>query len=183
MTSFPHINGLQCTLLSENYAFDAQQHEALRIHFVAGNHWVASSSFGQQVTVYDSKYGGKLHPSLTHQIARIYRSLETDEDGDLMLEIKVPTVQQQFGSCDCGLFVIAFTLHLALAHFLRAVSDEISSSQVLPKEEDGTISTQEGCFYPNRECTFFPILELFCICHMPETYDDMVQWNVESGFT
>ena len=34
------------TLLSEN---DAQQHEALQIHSVAGNHWVASSSFGQQV--------------------------------------------------------------------------------------------------------------------------------------
>ena len=42
---FLHINGLQCTLLSENDAFDAQQHEALQIHFVVGNHWVASSSF------------------------------------------------------------------------------------------------------------------------------------------
>ena len=52
---FPHINGLQCTLLSEN---DAQQHEALQIHSVAGNHWVASSSLGQQVTVFDSKYSG-----------------------------------------------------------------------------------------------------------------------------
>ena len=59
---FPHINGLQSTLLSEN---DAQQHEALQIRFVAGNHWVASSSFGQQVTVFDSKYSGKLHPFRT----------------------------------------------------------------------------------------------------------------------
>ena len=79
---FPNIIGLQCPLLSENDAFDAQPHEALQIHFVAGNHWVASSSFGQEVTVYDSKYSGKLHPSLTHQLARIYRSLQTDEDGD-----------------------------------------------------------------------------------------------------
>ena len=111
---FPNINGLQCPLLSENDAFDAQPHEALQIHFVAGNHWVASSSFGQEVTVYDSKYSGKLHPSLIHQLARIYRSLQTDEDGDLMLQINVPTVQQQFGSCDCGLFAIAFALHLAM---------------------------------------------------------------------
>ena len=79
---FPNIIGLQCPLLSENDAFDAQLHEALQIHFVVGNHWVASSSFGQEVTVYDSKYSGKLHPSLTHQLARIYRSLQTDEDGD-----------------------------------------------------------------------------------------------------
>ena len=89
---FPNINGLQCPLLSENDAFDAQPHEALQIHFVAGNHWVASSSFGQEVTVYDSKYSGKLHPSLTHQLARIYRSLQTDEDGDLM-QRRVPFVQ------------------------------------------------------------------------------------------
>ena len=68
---FPHINGLHCTLLSENDAFDAQQHEALQIHFVAGNHWVTSSSFEQEVTVYNSKYSGKLHPSLTHQLAHI----------------------------------------------------------------------------------------------------------------
>ena len=94
--------------------FDTQPHEALQINFVAGNHWVASSSFGQEVTVYDSKYSGKLHPSLIHQLTRIYRSLQTDKDGDLMLQINVPTVQQQFGSCDCGLFAIAFTFHLAM---------------------------------------------------------------------
>ena len=33
-----------------------------------------------------------------------------------MLEINVPTVQQEFGSCDCGLFAIAFTLHLAMGN-------------------------------------------------------------------
>ena len=47
---FPHINGLQSTDW-----FVAEQHEALQIHFVAGNHWVASSSFGKEVAVYDSK--------------------------------------------------------------------------------------------------------------------------------
>ena len=79
---FPHINGLQCTLLSENDGLHTQQHEALQIHFVAGNHWVAPSSFEQQVTVYNSNYSGKLHPSLTHQLACIYRSLQTMyEDG------------------------------------------------------------------------------------------------------
>ena len=67
--------------------------------------------FGQQVTVYDSKYSGKLHPSACPHL-KIFRNWQ--RYGDLMLEIKVPTVQQQFGSCDCGLFVIAFTLNLAM---------------------------------------------------------------------
>ena len=31
-----------------------------------------------------------------------------------MLEINVPIVRQQFGSCDCGLFAIVFMLHLAM---------------------------------------------------------------------
>ena len=68
---FTHINGLQCTLLSENGAFDVQQHEALQIHFVAGNHWVASSSFGQKVIAYDSRYSGKLHPSELYKLTKM----------------------------------------------------------------------------------------------------------------
>ena len=62
-------------------------------------------------------------------------------------------------------------------HFLRAFPDEISFSQVLPKEEDGTIVAQEGHFYLNQEYTFLPICKIrtFCICHMLETYNDMVE--------
>ena len=49
-----------------------------------------------------------------------------DEDGesDPELVVKVPEVQQQSGVCDCGLFAVAFTLHVALGddrstqHFL-----------------------------------------------------------------
>ena len=99
---------------AENDGFHTEQHEALQIHFVAGNHWVASSSFEHQVTVYDSKYSSKFHPSLTHQLACIYRSLRTIyDDGSSMLDVEVPNMQQQFGSSDCGLFAIVFAVHLA----------------------------------------------------------------------
>ena len=112
---FPHIDGLQTTVLSEKDAFVTQQHEA--------NHWVTSpSSFRKEVALYDSKYSGKLHPSLTstHQLARIYRSLvnDMDEDGESdpwpELVVKIPEVQQQSGACDCGVFAVAFALHVAL---------------------------------------------------------------------
>ena len=116
---FPNINGLQCPLLSENDAFDTQPHEALQIHFVAGNHWVASSSFGQEVTVYDSKYSGKLHPSLTHQ--------------------------------------------LALKCFQK------KKMEPFPHKKVASIQTENAPFFP------YVTLELFCTCHMPETYDDMVE--------
>ena len=43
-----------------------------QIYFVAGNDWVASSSFDQQVTLYDSKYtANSTHHSLTSLLAFI----------------------------------------------------------------------------------------------------------------
>ena len=36
----------------------------------------------------------------------------TYSDGSSALGVQVPNVQQQFGSSDCGLFAIAFMLHL-----------------------------------------------------------------------
>ena len=98
-------------MLSDNDTFDAQQCEALQILFVEatiGLHPALLDCLQQQIAI----YSGKLHPSLTHQLLRIYRSLQTDENG--ATTISVPTVQQQFGNCDCGLFAIAFTLHLAM---------------------------------------------------------------------
>lgn len=55
-TQFPHVNGLKSTLLSENNGFHTEQPDAFQIHFVAGNHWVTSSSFGWKVAVNDSKF-------------------------------------------------------------------------------------------------------------------------------
>ena len=63
-----------------------------------------------------------------------------------MLQINVPTVQQQFGSCDCGLFAIAFTLHLAMGDDPQHILFEQSQMRshllkCFQKKEDGTIST------------------------------------------
>jgi len=126
---FPHVNGLQSTLLSENDSFRTEQPDDLQIHFVAGNHCVTSSSFGREVTVYDSKFNGKLHPSLTHQLARIHKCLaitmdEDNESTDPELVVKVTKVQQQLAISDCGVFAIAFALHVALGDNLQIIFDQ-----------------------------------------------------------
>ena len=94
---FPHLDGLQSTLLSETDGFEALQHEGIQIHHIRDpGHWVTSSSIGQSVAVYDSKFlGGRLSSSLTHQLALSYRLLvkTEDEDGEEMdptLFIDVP---------------------------------------------------------------------------------------------
>ena len=127
-TEFPELDGFQSTLLSQIDGFCPVRDEAIQIHHVAGNHWVASSSIGQTVTIFDSKFGGgELSSSLTHQLATVYRTLvkTSDEDGDEMdpiLEVNIPYVQQQQGKRDCGLFAIAFALHAAMGDDIKKIT-------------------------------------------------------------
>ena len=148
---FPHVNGLQSTLLSENNGFHTEQPDAFQIHFVAGNHWETYSSFGGEVVVYDSKFNGKLHPSLTHQLARIHKCLAitTDEDGestDPELVVKVTKVQQQLGISDCGVFAIAFALHVR-HHLLRC----FQKKKLLPFPHKNVTSL------PQQTALYFPL--------------------------
>lgn len=113
---FPSLGGLQNCLFAQNYGFVPQNQESVQIHFVDGNHWCVTSSKGDQVRIYDSHMTGHLSSSLSHQIAQIYRPLVDtgDDDEDPELIVYKADVQQQVGSTDCGIFAIAFALHLAL---------------------------------------------------------------------
>ena len=116
---FPFIGGFQNCLLSQTCGFTPQEQESIQIHFVARNHWCVSSSIGKEITVYDSKLGNTFCSSFTHQLALIYKPLvETkDKDGEEVepeLAVMISDVQQQKGMADCGLFSVAFALHLAL---------------------------------------------------------------------
>ena len=114
----PHLDGLQSTLLSETDSFKALQHEGIQIHHICDpGHLVTSSSIGQSVAVYDSKYlGGHLSSSLTHQLALMFRLLAKTEDkvGEKMDPTLFIDAQQQNGVSIYGLFAIAFAVHLAL---------------------------------------------------------------------
>lgn len=188
---FSHIDGFQNCLLSQNNGFLPVQHEAIQIHHVSGNHWVTSCSFGGEVSIYDSKYLGILQPSLTHQLALIYRSLvdKNDSDDDEEAEFAelcahIPAVQQQKGGMDCGLFSIAFALHLALGddlkklifhqdamrqHLIKCFLDK--KLEPFPHKKVAVTPkglTLAGSYLPFRQ------IDLFCTCLMPDTYGDMV---------
>ena len=77
---FPHIDGLQNTLLSQAGGFSPVKREAIQIHHISGNHWITSSSIGLEIKVYDSKFSGsELSSLLTHQLAEVYKTLKTQE--------------------------------------------------------------------------------------------------------
>ena len=110
--------------------------EGIQIHHIRDpGHWVTSSSIGQNVPVYESRFlGGHLSSSLTHQLALIYRLLvkTEDKDGEEMnstLFIDVPYAQQQNCVSDCGCFAIAFAVHSTLG-------DETAPVEMFSKENN-----------------------------------------------
>jgi len=179
---FPHINGLQSPLLSENDGFSPVANEAIQIHYVNGDHWVTSTSIGQEVAVYDSKFsGGDLSSSLTHQLALIYRLLITKkEDGeevDAYLQVHIPAIQQQSGLADCGVFAIAFALHTALGHRVPDLEFDQAKMRSFAKmshQKTTSIPTLKKHSFRHNHFPYLEV-EVFCNCQMPGTYGDMVQ--------
>ena len=122
--------------------------------------------------------------SLTHQLSSIYRALvihEIDgEEVDSHLEVFIPPVQQQSGLSDCGIFAIAFAVHLLLGDRVEIV--EFDQSQMrqhllkcLKDRKFSPFPTKKKCGYRSRHVPLREI-ELFCTCLMPETYrEEMIE--------
>ena len=83
--------------------------DSLQILHTDGNHWIALSTFNSDaavITVYDSKY-----TTVRESTQNILASLNyTDRH---FLSINIPSVSNQSGSSDCGLFAIAYITHIA----------------------------------------------------------------------
>ena len=66
--SFPTLDGLQPTVLSQNNGFCPVKSESIQVHHTGEFHWV-TCSIGGEIAVYESKYSvGDLPPSLNAQI-------------------------------------------------------------------------------------------------------------------
>ena len=180
---YPNLHGLQSPLLCQNDSFGPIGGDSIQIHFVNNNHWVTSACFNEEVTIYDSKYNGELPPSLTHQLAIIYKQFADNDDDETFLNLNVPNVQQQTGVDDCGLFAIAFAVHAARGDCVGELDFDqakmrshvikcFSQKKMLPFpiiESKYCTSIKRHMFFPGRQ------IELFCECRMPETYDNMIQ--------
>ena len=88
------------------------------------NHWVTSCSkkLEKEVAIYDSSFSkGEFEHALQERLAVIYNRFinfvnDSGDEVDPTLIVATLGVQQQKGIDDCGLFAIAFALHLALGH-------------------------------------------------------------------
>ena len=180
---FPWIGGLQSCLLHQHDLFKSETEGALQLHHDGASHWVASSSLDGEVTLYDSKYHGNLTPSLSNQLARIYKELiKSDDDGDQTdLCINIAPIQQQKGSTDCGIFAIAFALHIALNDipeqmFFYQAEMRPHLHRCFMNKELEPFPHKKLDVIPRQPHGHLPFLQLlvYCSCLMPDTYDDMI---------
>ncbi|XP_078310197.1 uncharacterized protein LOC144618313 [Crassostrea virginica] len=109
---FPDISGLQQS--ERTPVWDEKQNQwkygikfekvnspAVQIHHNGKFHWVTSIKLDGQIYVMDSLSNGKISPSLQIQLASMYGS------DYHQLTVRIPQIQQQTNSVDCGLFAIA----------------------------------------------------------------------------
>ncbi len=182
---YPDIAGFQPTLLSQVDRFTPIECrcESLLIHHINANHWMVSTTIGGEVTIADSKCSSDFSSCLTHQLAQVYRKYidnQVDDGRETYLPVRVLRVQQQSGGSDCGLFAIAFAVHLLQGNNI----EEIEFDQKKMRSHLNYCFWKKKLFaFPTlskkgyRKTTQLPYfhLDIYCSCKMPETYGDMVE--------
>ena len=115
---FPHVNGLQPTILGESLSMEPQPNGFVQIVCVRGNHWICLSTIGCQpstMNVYDSLHG-RLDLLTKKIVADLVQSKENE------IEILYADVQRQSGASDCGLFALAFATSVCYGDYPAASS-------------------------------------------------------------
>ena len=176
---FPLVDGLQDTLLAQT-SFSRCTSEGVQIHHTGKIHWITSSSIGgQQVNVYDSLYAD-LTDSTEKQLAQCYQNY-IDHAGQL--HVKMPLIQQQKGSTDCGLFAIAYAYELASGNG-HVCNEMVFEQSAMRHHLVECLEKEEILPFPRalQRATAVRaekqlVIQTHCICHLPE-YGEMVQCDL-----
>ncbi len=88
------------------------------------HHWILTSCIDDSVYVYDSlKTTAKEFPrSVENQLLQLYHPTLPQDRQDSGLLAECPSVQQQEGSYDCGLFAITWAYHLLVGDLPRTLT-------------------------------------------------------------
>ncbi|VDH90725.1 Hypothetical predicted protein [Mytilus galloprovincialis] len=147
---FPLIQGFQNTCyapvfcnqqkkwLSET-SFTPTQAPAVQIHHTGHSHWVTSlTKQSNEVYLLDSMYD-TLTTSSEIQLSQIY------SHGKKRLLVKLPEVQKQTNSIDCGLFAIANAVEFCFTSFSGGIHVEFDTELL---REHLVICLEKGEFIP-----------------------------------
>ena len=139
------------------------------------HHWVCTARHpGGSVWIMDSRV--LLQPitaSTELQVAKIYNQQSVSST----LHVEIISVQQQEGLHDCGVFAIAYALEVCLnrrpefanfnqplmrQHLIKCLNEK--HFEPFPKHESTATLPRPSHFVKH--------IKLYCLCNMPETFDD-----------
>lgn len=150
---------------------------ALQLLFdTSRHHWFLSSLEEGDVRIYDSFSSTTLSLDMEEQLLQLYGSTMTRKS--IGLCVSSMSVQQQRGSCDCGVFAIAYAFHIAAGDNIA----DLAFDQVKMR------SHLRQCF-ENKAVLPFPttrravkrnklsniVITVYCHCGRPDSLDKMIQ--------
>ena len=166
---FPHVGGLQNTLLQSKYSITNQPGKpVLQIVHIRNCHWATLYVDNDDIRLYDSAYSS-LSEDTFAVIAQLIRFSGKSFD------IKIMNIAKQSGSVDCALYSMAILHHLALGcdptelvynqpdlrpHLTRCL--ESSTLTLKHRKPSNSVSRVEKCI-------------VYCYCRMPDDHTKMVQ--------
>jgi hypothetical protein len=192
-SQFPLINGLQDTTLTIHFIqqrnvwntdrkFKRNTAPCAQIHFECDNHWTCSiKSIKDEDAVYFLDSLGinikVLKNNIQIQLSQVYDSTHSK------LNVKIPRIQQQPNSFDCGLFAIAnvvdFCHNPNMLNFNTQFSVSEMRSHLIHCLENNSFTLFPREPHKSRPAAFTGIPRHMCVkttckCAMPEFIDFMI---------
>ena len=189
-SQFPCITGFQNTwrvpvLENKKWIYQhkmrSQSSPSVEIHHTGCDHWITSCQDPNgTIYVLDSMNGKTLTTSVKIQMSMIYSK------GKTVVPVKIPNVQQQKNSIDCGVFAIAFMVEFCFNNFIGR--DNVNFDTYTMRDHlIKCIESQQFSPFPKTKPTRTKVLSLkntsvnFSIekectarCNLPNLFEDMV---------
>ena len=189
-SQFPCITGFQNTwrvpvLENKKWIYQhkmrSQPSPSVQIHHTGCDHWITSCQDPNgTIYVLDSMNGKTLTTSVEIQMSMIYGK------GKTVVPVKIPNVQQQKNSIDCGVFAIAFMVEFCFNNFIGR--DNVNFDTYTMRDHlIKCIESQQFSPFPKTKPTRTKVLSLkntsvnFSIekectarCNLPNLFEDMV---------
>lgn len=162
--SFPHVGGLQNTLLQSTYAIDGTGKPIIQILHVRNSHWATLCVDGDDICLYDSAYSSVSEDAIA-TIAQLIRVTESS------FNIKIMNIAKQCGSADCALYsmggdptqVVYNQLDMR-PHLVMCFESKILSAFPTLKHRK-----------PASKVIRIEKCKIYCYCRMPDDHKEMVQ--------
>ena len=189
-SQFPCITGFQNTwrvpvLENKKWIYQhkmrSQPSPSVQIHHTGCDHWITSCQDPNgTIYVLDSMNGKTLTTSVQIQMSMIYGK------GKTVVPVKIPNVQQQKNSIDCGVFAIVFMVEFCFNNFIGR--DNVNFDTYTMRDHlIKCIESQQFSPFPKTKPTRTKVLSLkntsvnFSIekectarCNLPNLFEDMV---------